>query len=132
MSGSPEGVRKCWQPSSRAARENGWLRPAGAAVVAGLGALFQLVEEIHLADRQAAAVLARLERPDAVVAQQAGDDVARAFEDLFVAQQHAVARLQDADALSDVLQQEPHRRRRGRAGFLPRACWFASHETSAG
>ena len=82
--------------------------------------------------RQAAAELARLERPDPVVPEQAGDDVARALEDLLVAQEDAVAGLKNPDPLSNVLQQKPHRRLRWHAGFLPRAGCFASHETSSG
>jgi hypothetical protein len=47
----------------------------------------------------------RLQRGDAVVAHQAGDDVAGAFGDLFVGQLDAVAGLQDANAGGDVVHQ---------------------------
>jgi integrase len=61
--------------------------------------------EIQLLGLGALALGAALEGGDAIVAHQAGDDVAGAFGDLFVGQLDAVARLQDADAGGDVVHQ---------------------------
>jgi hypothetical protein len=83
-----------------------------------LGALLDLVEEIELVDRARGAFgrgrlgrdgLARLQRLKAVVADKAGDDVPRAFDDLLLGELDAVPRLEHTNSVGDVFHQKPHR-----------------------
>jgi hypothetical protein len=102
---------------------------AGAAEVAdAIEAVGGALQEIELVDDAGVAGGARMgfEGTDLVVADEAGDDVAGAFQDLIVGEGDTVAGLQDADACGYVVQEQPDGR--GLRRLTPRAGRFASQD----